>query len=66
MTISYGQITSVLTKAMQEQQAMIELLKTENDQLRADNLSMKINTETMKQDISKIKAQLGMEDKAQK
>jgi hypothetical protein len=59
MTISYGQITSVLTRAMQEQQAVIESLKAENEQLKADNNSFK-------SDISKIKAQLGMDVKAQK
>ena len=35
MTLSYGQMTSILTKAIQEQQAQIEILKVEIEKLKA-------------------------------
>ncbi|HOZ87861.1 MAG TPA: hypothetical protein PL029_08890, partial [Bacteroidia bacterium] len=34
MTMSYGQMTSVLTKAIQEQQQLIETQKKDNDELK--------------------------------
>ncbi|MDD5570757.1 MAG: tail fiber domain-containing protein [Bacteroidales bacterium] len=45
MTLSYGQITSVLTKAIQEQQILIEKLQNqnENQQKQIDELKSMIN-----------------------
>jgi hypothetical protein len=46
MTMSYGQLTSVLVKAVQEQQQQIESQKQENQQLRSElgELKTLVNT----------------------
>jgi len=41
MTLSYGQITPVLVKAIQEQQHMIDSLKAENAKLQNDEKNLK-------------------------
>lgn len=51
-TLNLAPIVSVLTKAMQEQQKIIESQKVENAALKADFQALKLNTES---EISKLK-----------
>ena len=46
--IVYGNLVPVLTKAIQEQQAEIEVLKAENSSLKAENTSIKSDVEALK------------------
>lgn len=71
MTISYGQITSVLTKAVQEQQAEIEALRlqitTQEEKIRKLESSVnqlqitKAEMDDLKKDIMKLKEVLSLE-----
>ena len=60
MTISYSQITAVLTKAMQEQQKMIDELKNQNasliQRLEAMEIAIKKNQPEEKTKITELKA----------
>ena len=54
MTLSYGQLTSVLVKAMQEQQRMIEQLKIKTDELA----QVKEMNNDLSNELHSLKAQL--------
>jgi hypothetical protein len=63
MSLSYGQLTSVLTKAIQEQQQMIDSLKAEVLGLKFLVLGLKAENKTLKSDydnrLKKIEELLG-------
>lgn len=54
-TVSYSTVVPVLTKAIQEQEKIIETLKAENASLKADNAVMKADNATLKADVTSIK-----------
>lgn len=54
MSLSYGQLTSVLTKAIQEQQKQIEELKTKNEKLEKINASFVSEYSTRIKNIEQI------------
>jgi hypothetical protein len=51
-TVNVTPIISVLTKAVQEQQAIIDALRTENSTLRSDMDALKASVETMQETMS--------------
>jgi hypothetical protein len=53
MTLSYGQITSVLTKAIQQQQQQIESYKSENDNLKSQLQSLQEKVEQIEAFLAK-------------
>ena len=53
MTLSYAQITSVLAKAIQEQQAQIESQKVENQKLQQQLFDLKKELDTIKNALKK-------------
>jgi len=64
MTLSYSQITAVLTKAMQEQQLEIEELKAKLKEKEDKVNNLEGSVTTMKDELENIKRVLGMEAKA--
>ena len=65
LKVDNSAMTYMLLNSVKEQQQQIETLKVENEKLKAENVLMQKNGEAMKLDIEKIKAQLGMEVKAE-
>lgn len=66
LSLSYGNITAVLTKAIQEQQEIIENLESENSELteKVDKLEAKMNeVNQLKNEIEIIKAQINKDNK---
>jgi len=59
MTISYGQITSVLTKAVQEQQKMIDELRVTNNELKSAKDNQQKEISELKSEIAEIKSLMG-------
>ena len=53
MTISYGQITAVLTKAVQEQQSQIEAIRIENEKLQNQVLDLRRELDAIKAMLNK-------------
>jgi hypothetical protein len=64
MTLSYGNITAVLTKAMQEQQLEIEELKAKLKAKDEKVSNLEGSVTAMKDELENIKRILGMEAKA--
>jgi len=61
--IEYAKLTPMLVEAIKEQQKMIDNLKLENNELKAQNTSLNTKFELQLSEIEKIKKQLGMESK---
>jgi hypothetical protein len=64
MTLSYGHITAVLTKAMQEQQKEIETLKAQLKEKDEKVSSLESSVTAMSGELENIKRILGVEAKA--
>ena len=56
-------IDALLVEAIKEQQAMIEKLQKENENLKAQNTSVNAKFDSQQAEIEKIKQQLGMQAK---
>jgi hypothetical protein len=61
MTLSYGRVTAVLTKAIQEQQDQIEALKAQLKDKDDKVLNLESSVNSMKEELETIKRALGME-----
>jgi hypothetical protein len=61
MSLSYGQITAVLTKAVQEQQQEIEVLKAQLKQKDDKLNTLEGSVSSMKDELDNIKRVLGMQ-----
>lgn len=54
MTLSYGQITSVITKAIQEQQKMIKRLQLENDNMKSEIKKLQANNRNISEKYNSL------------
>ena len=61
MTLSYGHITAVLTKAMQEQQTEIEELKAKLKEKDEKVSTLEGSVSSMRDELDNIKRVLGMQ-----